>query len=115
MRRQERPEASQPLLLRASSLRHRTTAAAAAAASAVSAGHGHARAVSTASARYTNPKRCCLRVREVTIITIIIAAAPEASVSEGGGQGEVVRGVGQELSDEVQVSRRAREAEGHGA
>lgn len=114
MRRQERPEASQPLLLRASSLRHRATAAAAAA-SAVSAGHGHARAVSTASARYTNPKRCCLRVREVTIITIIIAAAPEASVSEGGGQGEVVRGVGQELSDEVQVSRRAREAEGHGA
>lgn len=103
MRRQERPEALESLLLHAS-LRHRAAATSAAAA-------GHA----PASARH--PKRRCLWSMVIVIVSanIIADEAPEASVAEGGGQGEVVRGVGQELSDEVQVSGRAREAEGHGA
>ena len=102
MRRQERPETSEPFvgsfLLHAPSLRRATSAA--------DAGY-----TLTPAASIRNPERCCSWLREVTATT----AAPEAGVAEGGGQGEVVGGVGEELSDQEEVSRRAREAERDGA
>lgn len=55
--------------------------------------HTSLRHATSSTVSFRDPGHC-LRVCEV-------ATAPEARVAEGGGQGEVVRGVGQELPNEV--------------
>lgn len=93
VRREERSEPSKPLLFHAAS-RHtvpRTTGR-----------KTHPHIVSA-----TNPKRLS--------VGVVTTTPPEASVAEGGSQNAIVRGVCQELPNQVQVARRAWQAERHGS